>query len=362
MKKTSETIDTLIEAAERPIGLETLPGLQDEYISLINRISSSLPLKVAVELSESVTKDGNEDCETYTPRIVLIGDIHCDFQALKTILLNLTRYDYDYYNKAIFIFLGDYIDRGSSPFQTLRLVLKLKEILGDRCILLRGNHDSFYFSDEENRFMSPVSPSDTIDFFTEYLQPDVIKAFKDFFDLLPWFVLLKRKEKVYFITHGGIPRDDLNSFFSLETFRDIKLPLVTDSKEKVQLRRCLNSLLWGDPVEAEFKYGSGQTRFEFGSAQFSDFMKSNAFTHLIRGHEPKPKGHERMYHGYLITLFSSGGTDNEDSYYADYVPDPAYGIIDEDGNFQAESIFNNNDFINQNNDNSNLDNDLQQSE
>jgi predicted phosphodiesterase len=349
MKKTSEIIATIIKEASQPITLENLPALEEEYIGLINKIIGEDEKKVFVEISDVVEDSAEGEAPLFSQRtqsttqwaqrIIVVGDIHCDFMALKAILTKLAQSDYDYYANATFLFLGDYIDRGASPFQTLRLILKLKEYLGNRCIMLRGNHDSFYYNDEAKRYMSPVSPSDTIDFFSEYLDEGTIEAFKNLWDILPWFVLLSRKEKKYIITHGSIPRDDLAPFFSLDIFREQTLPLEADTKEKVQLRRCLNSMTWGDPVEAEMKYNSGMTRFEFGSQQFDAFMKAQGFTHLVRGHEPMSNGYERMYNDRLVTLFSSGGTGNEDSYYQDLVPSPAFGIIDEEGELRAESVF-----------------------
>lgn len=350
MHTSFENLRSLIDTAGEPVTLESLPALQEEFILAINRIIERDAKRVFVEM-RIVGQDAAEgeadlfsqpvqDSARIAQRVILVGDIHCDFTALKTMLMKLAEAeDYDYVSNAAFIFLGDYIDRGASPFQTLRLLLKLKEHLGERCILLRGNHDNFYYSDEEKRYMAPVSPSDTIDFFTEYLDEGTVEAFKNLWDILPWFVLLSAKEKKYLITHGSIPRDDLATVFSLDEFKKLTLPLAADGKEKVQLRRCLNSMTWGDPVEAEMKYNSGQTRFEFGSKQFDAFMNAHGFTHLVRGHEPVSDGCDTMYGGRLTTLFSSGGAGNEDSYYQDLVPNPAFAIIDEEGELHGERIF-----------------------
>jgi predicted phosphodiesterase len=352
MEKTSkEIIHQIVEEASAGITLETLPGLEEEFFSAIGRVIEGAEKKVFVEVRD-VDEAGAEGEGALLPqrtqittqraqRIIVVGDIHCDFAALKAMLLKILDAPdgYDYFADGQWIFLGDYIDRGASPFQTLRLLLKLKEFLGPRCIMLRGNHDNFYYNEEAKRFMSPVSPSDTVDFFTEYLSEKTIGAFKSLWDVLPWFVIVSRKEKKIILTHGSVPRDDLAAAFSLDAFRELPLPLETDSREKVMLRRCLNSMTWGDPVLADMKYNSGMTRFEFGSQQFDAFMKAQGFSHLVRGHEPVSNGFEQMYGGRLTTLFSSGGSGNEDSYYADLVPNPAFAIIDENGELRGESVF-----------------------
>jgi len=352
MEKTSkEIIHQIVEEASAGITLETLPGLEEEFMSAISRVIEEAEKKVFMEVSdvEEAGAEGEDplfsqiaqSITQITQRIIVVGDVHCDFAALKALLLKIADdpEGYDYFANASWVFLGDYVDRGASPFQTLRLLLKLKEFLGPRCIMLRGNHDNFFYNEEAKRFMSPVNPSDTIDFFTEYLSEKTIAAFKNLWDILPWFVIVSRQEKKIILVHGSVPRDDLADAFSLESFRQLSLPLETDSKDKVMLRRCLNSMTWGDPVEAEMKYNSGMTRFEFGSLQFVDFMGRNGFTHLVRGHEPVSNGFQQLYDGRLTTLFSSGGTGNEDSYYADLVPSPAFAIIDEKGDIHGEPIF-----------------------
>ena len=74
-------------------------------------------------------------------RVVIIGDVHCDYKSLAAILLKLSVSEYDYFEKAYFVFLGDYLDRGCALFEPLLLLMDLKKILGDRLFMLRGNHE-----------------------------------------------------------------------------------------------------------------------------------------------------------------------------------------------------------------------------
>ena len=74
-------------------------------------------------------------------RVVIIGDVHCDYKSLAAVMLKLSVSEYDYFEKAYFVFLGDYLDRGCALFEPLLLLMDLKRILGDRLIMLRGNHE-----------------------------------------------------------------------------------------------------------------------------------------------------------------------------------------------------------------------------
>ena len=74
-------------------------------------------------------------------RVVVVGDIHCDYYSLAALLLKLSVSEYDYFENAYFVFLGDYLDRGSALFEPLLLLIDLKRILGNRLIMLRGNHE-----------------------------------------------------------------------------------------------------------------------------------------------------------------------------------------------------------------------------
>ena len=70
-------------------------------------------------------------------RIVIITDLHgCYDECIR--LLDKLRFD-----KAhdILVNLGDTIDRGPQIYEVFQFLRGLKEEMGDRCILLRGNHE-----------------------------------------------------------------------------------------------------------------------------------------------------------------------------------------------------------------------------
>ena len=330
-----------IRRCEHDIEIEDVPAIQEEFIQHINKFCSDSARKVFYEIDQHEKPDQNQVVsESLISRVVIIGDIHCDFESLKRILLKLSESSYPYFEQATFIFLGDYIDRGALPLQTLRLLFAIKELLGPRCIFLKGNHDSIFFDTENHLFYSKVKPAETVDLFNEYFQEETLLKFKEFFEILPFFVLINSSKKKYFLVHGGITKDRYLSQTSLDDLRNLTLPLnLADHNISVQYH-LLNNLLWGDPADAKVKVNDTSSRFEFGEEQFLAFKEKINFTHMIRGHEPKAKGFEAMYDDQLFTVFSTGGKGNTNSFYEEMVPDPAFAVIHEDGSLHCEHFFN----------------------
>ena len=70
-------------------------------------------------------------------RTIVIGDIHGCFQEL-TVLLKKVDFDQELDR---LISLGDLIDRGEQSYEVFDLFRRLKLSMGERCVLIRGNHE-----------------------------------------------------------------------------------------------------------------------------------------------------------------------------------------------------------------------------
>jgi hypothetical protein len=267
------------------------------------------------------------------PRIVIIGDIHSDFNALSSILKKLSSSAYDYFSKAIFIFCGDYTDRGRRPFETLRLLYAFKTQLDDRCIFLKGNHEIIKYSCSQLR--PGFYPADTTALMNRVLTPEVNNLYVSYLDRLPYLVSLSHSGKKYLICHGSIPRHDYASLFREEKLMECLLPVNDHTKEGIML----NQMLWGDPGDASSSFRGTETRFEFSKAEFIEFLDKHGYDMLIRGHQPVDDGVMFCFNNRLISLFSSGGHSNNDSYYPDDVQSPAFVVINEEGEILFEKIF-----------------------
>ena len=257
--------------------------------------------------------------ESREERIVVIGDIHCDFTSLSTILTLLsTDESYNYLTKARFVFLGDYIDRGNNMLRTIRLLLGFKKNLEERCILLRGNHELIFC--EDGRMNSYVTPSDTADELNNKFAGDkeFLELFANFFNQLPSYCVVHAQKKNYFLVHGSIPEDIFTyggAYIDTETAEVKFLKEPPEPMDEFR-RKMLLSMLWGDPKEVKRKMQFGfESRFEFGREQFDSFMKTNKLDVLIRSHEPVNDGVKSFFDGRLYTLFSTGGVNNPDTSY-----------------------------------------------
>lgn len=272
-------------------------------------------------------------------RVVVIGDIHCDFYSLSAILLKLSIAQYDYFGKAYFVFLGDYLDRGSCLFEPLLLLKDLKEILGERMIMLKGNHESISYDAEKKTLKANVRPNDSCECLKEYCgkYPDFLKAFSNFYCKLPTYVYLKTPEKNVILTHASIPRDIfLHTFRFDEEDGRIRFESTVPQVERLAKRKAiLKDMIWGDPKDYDEKM-QVEGRFEFGRKQFERFYNQHHIHLILRSHEEAALGYKAFFGNHIFTIFSTGGEKNPQTGYPE--AEPAFAIIHGD-NLTIENSF-----------------------
>ena len=269
-------------------------------------------------------------------RIVVIGDTHCDFRSLAGIMEKLALSEYDYFENAWFVFLGDYLDRGRILFENLAVLMGFKQLLGDRCIFLKGNHELIEYNEDKGMLESRVYPAQSCPTLNDYCgeDKDFLRKFAAFYSNLPYYVLLKTQQGTDLLVHGGIPRD---SYMDLFTISYDTGEMIVSGGESLR-DNILNNMIWSDPRTDRFKMQGSASRFEFGRDQFADFVAKNKIDRVFRSHEPVRNGVETFYDQHLFTIFSNGGEGNDDSNY-DEVINPVFGIIGPEGNVRFESIF-----------------------
>lgn len=264
-------------------------------------------------------------------RIVVIGDIHCDYYSLAAILLKLSIAKYDYFGKAYFVFLGDYLDRGTCLFEPLLLLKDLKEILGNRLLMLKGNHESISYDAEAKLLKTNVRPNDSCECLNQYCSdaPDFLKAFSNFYRKLPTYVYLKTPEKNLLLTHASIPRDVFlhSSRFDKEDGQIRFESGVPQTDRLTQRRAILKDMIWGDPKDYDEKM-QVEGRFEFGRKQFERFYTQNRIDLILRSHEEASLGYKSFFGNRVFTIFSTGGDKNPQTGYPEV--EPAFAIIQGD--------------------------------
>lgn len=272
-------------------------------------------------------------------RVVVLGDIHCDYLSLAAALLKLSVSDYDYFEKAYFVFLGDYLDRGDNLFEPLLLLMDLKRILGDRMIMLKGNHESIAYEEQNQELKSRVRPHESSDCLNRYCKSNLnfLKQFAVFYSTLPTYVYVKTDDRNVLLTHAAIPRDVfLEKICFTEADGSLGFNENVPVSERLTLRnRVFKDMIWGDPSKYEEKI-QVEGRFEFGSKQFDRWVSRNHIGLLLRSHEEASFGYEAMFDGRLYTLFSTGGQKNPQTGYPNV--EPAMGIV-QNKSFDIENSF-----------------------
>ena len=264
-------------------------------------------------------------------RVVIIGDVHCDYKSLAAVMLKLSVSEYDYFEKAYFVFLGDYLDRGCALFEPLLLLMDLKRILGDRLIMLRGNHELIDYDEEKQELAGKVLPLDSVPCLNDYCIDNKVflKSFAYFYRTLPTYVYLKSDDQNILLTHGAISR---HVFLDVFRFDEETGAVVFEDEELAKLNinqlharnQILNDMIWGDPSTDLEKY-QVNGRFEFGSKQYDAYAQKNKLSRVYRSHEPVDDGFKSFFNGCVCTVFSTGGAMNEQTGYPEV--EPAFAII-----------------------------------
>ena len=238
--------------------------------------------------------------------VKVFGDIHGQYQ-------DLMRF-FDLFSAPIqgpggdidgldYIFLGDYVDRGTHSLETICLLMALKIKFPNQIHLLRGNH--------EDRWINSV-----FGFQTELCErlrddldnPAIFTKFNDFFDYLPLAAIIYDE---VLCLHGGIG----SSINSLSDIEKIQRPLEVIHEVSNADQQLVVDILWSDPTDSDIETGiqANSTRdptgvgniVKFGPDRVEEFLKANNLTLILRAHECVMDGFERFAGGSLITVFSA---------------------------------------------------------
>ena len=238
--------------------------------------------------------------------VKVFGDIHGQY-------VDLMRF-FDLYSAPIegaggdiegldYIFLGDYVDRGTHSLETMCLLMALKIKYPNQIHLLRGNH--------EDRWINT-----TFGFQLELSQranddpdnPILFNAFNDFFDRMPLAAIVN--DSVLCI-HGGIG----SSISSISDIEKIRRPLEVIHEVTNIDQQLVVDILWSDPTDSDIEVGiqPNVTRdptgvgniVKFGPDRVNEFLKNNNLSLILRAHECVMDGFERFAGGQLITVFSA---------------------------------------------------------
>ena len=306
---------------------------------LENQTNTLTNLKEKLEGPTILSIDVKSDQPVY-----IIGDIHADYASF-----DFVRNIINQNSGALFVFLGDYVDRGAHSVEVFMELAQLKIDHPENIILLAGNHERDY---------DKIGGSFTLEFYSLYSEPVHREAFKlapikkdncftavfksffgpcakklfepvkkqkvkideiveqttseadklinnyeEIFKTLPLGVVLNlsNSNKV-FCTHGGVPVDSLDE------------PIVLNSETALG-EEITQQLFWNDPSNmkgtVEHNRGRGTEKdlpyAKKYSAQIAeDFLSKNNFSCMFRAHEFVKDGFRNDFeHVKHYTVFSS---------------------------------------------------------
>jgi diadenosine tetraphosphatase ApaH/serine/threonine PP2A family protein phosphatase len=223
--------------------------------------------------------------------LVVVGDLHGDFTALKKIMNMINYEEYLKSESNILIFLGDYVDRGKYSLEVLLSLCSIKSQFPNNMFMLRGNHEAYH----RFPFTAFDFPKDLLKKFGNSGQTLYANTIVPFFDSLSSVCEIN---EFSLLMHGGLP-----VIKDMEFFRNYKFRL-SDIKSHQQL---LEEILWNDPREfsdrnwQESNRGLGKY---FGISITKNWLHHTNTKLIIRGHEPC-LGYKFNHNNMILTLFSS---------------------------------------------------------
>ena len=137
-------------------------------------------------------------------RYFVMGDVHGCCEELINLLdsLNINK------SEDTVIFVGDYFDRGPKSYEVWCTLKELKKDMGERCVLLRGNHEVMLVD-----YLNKVDSTWTYNGYKATIQSFFIKNDISLDEVADWI----KKETVYYyscnlfdVVHAGRDLDDLS--------------------------------------------------------------------------------------------------------------------------------------------------------
>ncbi|KAI1709210.1 calcineurin-like phosphoesterase domain-containing protein [Ditylenchus destructor] len=225
----------------------------------------------------------------------VVGDIHGQFGDLVRLFDAHGRPPSEKY-----LFLGDYVDRGSHSLEVIVLLFLLKIRYPDKIYLLRGNHEcattNFHYG-----------------FYAELLRKfpkeqrtraeELWDRFQEVFDWMPFTALINQK---FLCMHGGIsPR-----LRTLDQLRNLPRP-IEPSNDSDDDYSMANDLIWADPdprmgAKETFKRSARGTSYHFSEKALLNVLEKLKLEMVVRAHQVMMNGYEFFgSQKKLVTVFSA---------------------------------------------------------
>ncbi|SSD60900.1 probable Serine/threonine-protein phosphatase T [Saccharomycodes ludwigii] len=213
-------------------------------------------------------------------KITVVGDTHGQFYDV----LNLFHKFGKVKQNHIYIFNGDFVDRGSWSCEVALLLYCLKILYPEHIYIIRGNHETdnmnkVYGFEDECKFKYSTR---------------IFEMFSESFESLPLCCVINQN---YIVMHGGLGHDPEVTLDDIRKINRFKQP----PREGIFME-----LLWSDPRALD---GLGPSQrglgYAFGPDITAAFLKKNGLRKVFRSHEVRSGGVSYEHKNKLITIFSA---------------------------------------------------------
>ncbi len=306
--------------------IESVTSLLKEDYSLINEtlLRAHLSAREVIENDKVVTGKMADGIVLFSAAktYYLIGDIHSDYASLKHVFKTTAFFEtMNDVNPSHLIFMGDYVDRGKAHLKTMEYLLIMKSLFPQRITLLRGNHDGGIITESGITSLPYRIPEtdNPLDYFPRYLEAlsasnptfskNVLPAYLNLFDTLPYIAFIKTGDKVVECVHGGLPKPVAKLYAHLKCLSDLTLfPELDNASSTIR-----QNIMWSDPQREGEDLDLTGKRFNYSEAHFDNYSKYFHIDTLYRGHEVVEDGIRTHFGDKVFTVFSTGNS--PDTYY-----------------------------------------------
>ena len=267
-------------------GDESTPDSLMEKFKLQERITFGEAMDLINKAKDIMFREPNI-LQLETP-VITVGDIHGQFFDLMNIFSEGGPPGSD----NVYLFLGDYVDRGCFSCEVMLTLFKLKVRYPDRIWLLRGNHECRSVSGHFG-FKEECKVKYGVNVYYRFLLA---------FQTMPLAAVITTAYGDIFACHGGLSP-------LWKTLEDIQsLNRFVEPEDDP----ALLDILWSDPVDDEVDGLSDEEYREFMKVDFrpnpsrgcshrygyravKDFLDRNRLVCIVRAHEVQEDGYKRHF-------------------------------------------------------------------
>jgi diadenosine tetraphosphatase ApaH/serine/threonine PP2A family protein phosphatase len=253
----------------------------------------------------------------------VFGDIHGNLEDLHFFTDNIWRLGMSL-TAGNFLFLGDYVDRGTNCLECIAYLLAQKLLLPEKVFLLRGNHETRDVNGWEEHYGERSFLQQCRVRFGDDIGYRVWEHINQVFDRMPLAAVV---DQDIFCVHGGIPRpisdkSRIHDILHVPKVAGINPPY---EHEEDHFQQVASDCIWSDPAtEEQEKTGvDRRTGFGeslrgggavcFGNKAVTDFLQQQGYSYIMRAHEAHAEGVAVSKEARVFTVFSTSKDHNQGS-------------------------------------------------